>query len=261
VTTEAEGLPVGYAPWSTGAARGFALEEAGAWVASVTAGAATLHEWASLQTVVRELRGRGTVYAIRAPLPGPDGRKEWAVKRYRRGGMLARALGDRYLVASSTRPSRELRASVEARARGVRTPAIVAGAVYRAGWIYRADLVTELVPDATSLAATLFASDAAPGRSLCLSAVGRLVYTLEQRGILHADLNAGNVLTSGTGGQLEAHVIDLDRCVVLPEGARPPVGPMRRRLERSLSKLAKAHGRPLAPEEWTALRTGFEGAR
>jgi len=211
------------------------------------------------------LEGRGTIFVFAAPAPGPDGRAGWALRHYRRGGLVAPLLGDRYLVAGPSRPSIELRASVAARARGVPTPAVVAGLVERGstGVLYRADLVTELVPDARSLRDVLFATATPLGREAAreqspdtheaLRLSGRLVRSLADAGIEHADLNAGNVLLTTR----DAWVIDLDRCRVRSRGRRSAAATMLRRLERSLRKLSRAHARPLSRGEWSALREGW----
>jgi 3-deoxy-D-manno-octulosonic acid kinase len=166
-------------------------------------------------------------------------------------------LGDRYLAGGVSRPLVELRASVAARARGVRTPVVVAGVAYRAGPFYRADLVTELVPDAPSLAELLFGGEPTDRRALLASA-GRLVRELEEARVLHRDLNAGNIVVPPGPEGARPWVLDLDRCRVLPLGERAPRDVMRIRLERSLTKLAERHGRLLTAIEWEALRTGYE---
>ena len=219
--------------------------------------AATLHEWAATRVDAQTMAGRGLVYSFGAPVSGPDARSRWVVRHYRRGGAAASYLGDRYLAVGVTRPEREFGASRVARARGVRTPGVIAGAWYRAGAFYRADVVTELVPDATSLADWLGSRAAdtdGPGAAVvdALTRAGSLVATLAARGVMHADLNAMNVLLAGG----EAWAIDLDRATVT---AGEPVSSvaMARRLERSLRKVTEAAGAPLTEPEWAALRSGY----
>ncbi len=151
---------------------------------------------------------------------------------------------------------RELKASVEARRRGVPTPAVVAGAVYASGLFYRADIATEFIPDAPSLADLLFRS--APSdesnanrvdTETALYLAGRVVRRLEGTRVLHP---------RGGEAEAEAYVIDLDRCNVLPEAARYPHHFMRDRLERSLKKLGEVHSVRLSDAAWQALHDGFE---
>jgi 3-deoxy-D-manno-octulosonic acid kinase len=166
---------------------------------------------------------------------------------------MAAIMRDRHLVGGTERPFLELAASDAARARRIRTPAVIAGAVYRAGPLYRAEIVTEQVPEARTLSDLLWGD--AGGREVALRAAGRAVTGLERARVEHRDLNAGNILL--TEGSV-AWIIDLDRCRVLPEDAEQTIGPMRARLERSLRKLGTLAGRPLSGADWGMLRRGYE---
>ena len=238
---------------------GFVWSAGADWLAAILAGGNTLHGWAAGHDHVVSFTGRGTVHAVPAPTLGPDRRDHWAVRHYRRGGAVARYLDDRYLAAGGdSRPVRELKASVEARKRGVPTPAVVAGATYSAGMFYRADLATELIPDAESLADLLFGnSDSQVDVEKALHVAGKVVRKLEDTRVLHPDVNAGNILLRIHLGEIEAHVIDLDRCNILPQAAPGPHHFMRGRLERSLRKLADRHAVELPDGCWRALRDGF----
>ena len=236
--------------------RAFAWTGAAAWLESVLAEGSTLHGWSGVRAV-ESRSGRGRVHVVDAPLAGPDGAERWAVRHYQRGGAVARLLGDRYWGRARARPERELDASVHARARGIRTPAVVAGAMYRSGasgalGFHRADLVTELVPRARSVAEMLLAADASPG---ALRRAGALARAIHRAGLLHPDLNAENVLLDEGG---EAWVLDLDRARRAPGPTTRGAEAMLARLERSLRKLERAGARPLSAEEWEALRSGFE---
>tara|TARA_B100001750_G_C15450061_1_gene568421 strand:- start:723 stop:1184 length:462 start_codon:yes stop_codon:yes gene_type:complete len=149
--------------------------------------------------------------------------------------------------------------NVEARSRGIPTPRIIAGTAERSGIFYRADLVTEWVPDTTDLTSALFTlSKNLSFQTAALIAAGRLVSLLENKRILHADLNASNILLNKVNGVLAAHVIDLDRCQALSPTARAPVQLMRRRLERSLRKLEERYKDPLDKTLWAALYSSYE---
>jgi 3-deoxy-D-manno-octulosonic acid kinase len=255
-------LPVGYraAPHSAGDA--FACEAAIDWLDAVLDEGPSVYAWAARKQVTVSLAGRGPVYVVTAPVAGPDGRQRWAVRHYRRGGAVGHVVRDWYWGVGRTRPLRELAASLRARDRGVRTPAVVAGVVYRVPGFYRADLVTELVPGARSLVRELFEGAPERGRPpadtatavRALVRAGRMVRSLEQARLLHSDLNAGNVLLDDAG---QAWVIDLDRCRAPTHRDRASGPAMLSRLERSLRKLGTAYGRPLSETEWEALRHGF----
>jgi 3-deoxy-D-manno-octulosonic acid kinase len=240
-----------------GIVRGFAWCPAADWLESVLATGSSLHDWAAAQEHAKPLVGRGPMHAVDAPSTGPDARPRWAVRRYRRGGLASPVLGERYLRSPNTRPLRELDATVEARARGIPAPAVVAGAIYPSGPFYRADLVTELIPHARTLEALIFGSGGSPDASDVLRQAGRLVQRLEQARVLHVDLNAANILLVRGDEASGARVVDFDRCAVLPMGVPEPRGSMRRRLERSLRKLGNRYGRPLTAQEWVALSDGY----
>lgn len=203
--------------------------------------------------------GRGVVHTVPAPTIGPDRGERWVLRHYRRGGAVARYLDDRYLAGGDSRPIRELKASVEARSRGVPTPAVVAGAAYAAGMFYRADIATEFIQNAKSLAHLLFGNgDRQIDVEGTLHIAGRVVRCLEDTHVLHPDVNAGNILVRDHVGVTEAYVIDLDRCNVLARTSFGSPGFMRDRLERSLRKLSALHAVEVSNAGWQALRDGFE---
>jgi hypothetical protein len=115
------------------------------------------------------------------------------------------------------------------------------------------------VPDARTLAVSVFGGEPSADVSAALVAAGSMVRALENARVLHRDLSAGNILLRSEAGVPEPWVLDLDRCVVLPLGGPPPDRAMRERLVRSLTKLGDGHQRPLTAREWDALRSGWEG--
>lgn len=259
-------LPPGYVTVPAGRIRAFALEEAAEVVGGVLSSGDTMSAWGAREAVHVLSGGRGPAYLVEA-----EGQR-WVVRHYRRGGAVAGVLGDRYLAAGTPRPFREAAAAAAARAAGVRTPAVVAGAVYPAGPFYRADLVTAWVEGARPLAEVLAGSGAAKGGPAAasvrppagptavaeaaasppphgaLEAAGGLIAALAAAGLRHADLNAHNVLLRQGNGGLEAWVLDLDRCAVgVPPQAAAAT--MSRRLLRSVEKLVKAKGGGV-PDAW-----------
>ncbi len=232
------------------AARGFARAEAVAWVDQALA------RWGSLDRAARHaddalaLAGRGAVHAVPAP---PGGR--WVVRRYRRGGWVAPVLGDRYLRRGEPRPLVETRASETARARGIATPRVVAAILYPSGLFYRADLVTEWVPDSVDLAVRLFGEPRAPATESLMAEAAAVVSRLAAAGVRHADLNAKNLLVAPDDPP-RLHVLDLDRASVGPPGSLRPAR-MAARLERSLRKFERRTGRPLGRAAWAAYETAL----
>ena len=208
----------------------------------------TLHDWAAALPDRSSFPGRGTVYSVPAPVPGPDGRQRWAVRHYRRGGAMASWLEDRYIRLGRPRPFREIAASATARARSVPTPAVMAGAVYPSGLHYRADLVTEVVPDACTLVDVLHETDGTRGWLEALGAAGRLVEELGEAGVFHVDLNAHNILFE-EGDTDRPWVVDLDRARILGRSSPGVRERMRSRLVRSVVKEGTPTGDPVREGE------------
>jgi 3-deoxy-D-manno-octulosonic acid kinase len=228
-------------------AAAFAAPEVEAWVRGAIERGERLHDAAARQAQAL-LRGRGPVPVV------STSRGQWVVRHYRRGGRAARLLNDRFFRVGLARPLREARASGEVRRRGIPTPRVVGGAVYPGGPFYRADLVTEYVPDAVDLARLLFEEDHdAEERVDVLVGVGRLVARAAVAGVEHADLNARNVLIETLPGGTIPLLLDLDRCRVHPAGLRGEPDVMIERLSRSLRKHAHRSGREITRREWEAL--------
>lgn len=144
--------------------------------------------------------GRGGVAIIATPVG------ECVLRHYRRGGLVAATMGDRYLWtgADRTRPFAEFHLLAEIARLELPGPTVVAARYCRHGLFYAADLITRRIADAQTLAECLGA-----GRldGELAEEVGALVARFHRAGVWHADLNAHNVLV--TPGAL--YLIDFDR--------------------------------------------------
>lgn len=193
--------------------------------------------------------GRGTIAFI------GDGERRWVLRHYRRGGLVAKLLGDRYLWtgATATRAFREWRLLSQLRAAGLPVPAPVAARYERFGLFYRADLVTEELPTRRTLAEAL---QSAPLEAARWRAVGQCVGRLHAHGVQHADLNAHNLLLGSDGA---VYVLDFDRGRIRPRGAWEQA--VLERLQRSLRKVTAGlpPGR-FDAAAWQALLQGHEDA-
>ncbi len=145
--------------------------------------------------------GRGQVTYFDAPFGG------CVLRHYLRGGLVARINADKYVWSGRerTRGFREFRLLAHLHDAGLRVPAPVAARYVRHGLYYRADLITHRIPAACTLAQHLAARDldAALG-----ARVGRVLAGFHAAGAWHADLNAHNVLTDGSGN---VWLLDFDR--------------------------------------------------
>lgn len=223
-------------------------KEASSWLDDALARHDSLHDWAAAQPEVDTHRGRGTVFTVPAPMTGPDGSARWAVRHYRRGGAMERSLVDRYVRVGRSRPLRETRASVAARARGIPTPAVIAGVSYTDGAFYRCDLVTEFVDGGRPLSEVLHRTDGSKEWSDAMRAAGTLIQQLAEAGIYHIDLNAHNIVLPPEEGA-EAWAIDLDRARVLRGPSGTIADRMTARLTRSIVKVGTPTGEPIGFRE------------
>jgi len=193
--------------------------------------------------------GRGG--AFRLTLPGG---LRAVLRRYRRGGAVARLVRETYL-GLVARPFRELAVTTEARRRGVAAPEVLAARV--AGRLaYRGAIVTAEVPGAVTLLEALRHADDGARRRTLAAGAGRVVADMHRAGVWHGDLNLTNLLASaGDPGDLT--ILDFDRARL----ARGPLAPRARlrnlaRLARSLRKL-DPDGRLAAPEDIAAFHAAY----
>lgn len=206
----------------------------------------TLYEAAAATTGARPVAGRGTAYALTTD------KGVWLVRHYRRGGALARLLGDRYLRIGSGRAWRELRVSSEARAAGVPTPEVVVAASYKSGLFARFDIAVAWIEGGVDLAAILFGR-ASPDVQGSVARAAALIETICSRGLRHVDLNLKNILITPAG----AYVLDLDRCRMSGHTREQNASLMQRRFVRSLEKWESRTGISLPAPHRRALIEAF----
>jgi len=171
-------------------------------------------------------RGRGATFSLRASFG------DAVLRRYRRGGAVARVLKDSYVWTGTaqTRPVREFRLLAAAIALDLPVPRPLAAEVRRRRAFYSGDLMMARIDAATTLSARL--NGLADWGALDWPAIGATLGHIHARGFEHADLNAHNLLLDD---QRKVWVIDWDR------GRQRPLGDwtdqVLGRLQRSLRKL------------------------
>jgi 3-deoxy-D-manno-octulosonic acid kinase len=188
-------------------------------------------------------RGQATVFEH-------DGRR-YVLRHYRRGGLVARVNTDRFLWTSEmrARPVREITLTLKLHAAGLPVPLPVAARYERDGLSYRADLITEYLPDTRSLADCLDAGDISLPT---WAAVGRCIRRFHDHGLCHADLNAHNILLRGE----DVLLVDFDRCSRRPPGLWRDANLAR--LRRSLDKLEDARAtRRFDEAQWHCLLAAY----
>jgi len=203
--------------------------------------------WESSNAVVGVAGGRGQTLFLR------NGRTQWVLRHYRRGGLIGRFIQDTYwrLSLRRTRAMREWQLLQTLQKRQLPAPVPVAARVKNSGMTYRADLITQRIEQAEPLSEWL------KEHELPINAwryIGSTIRRFHQAGIYHADLNAHNILLTPAG---KVYLIDFDR----GRQRRPDKRWQRanlQRLQRSLNKLQKQYEIfHFRPEHWQALRHGY----
>jgi tRNA A-37 threonylcarbamoyl transferase component Bud32 len=171
-------------------------------------------------------------------------------RRYLRGGLVRHVVRDLYLLRPE-RPIAELIVTETARAAGCSVAPVLACAVEDVGPFYRGWIVTEEVGGARSLVDVL-AESAATKRDAILVRVGDAIADLYRIGVYHVDLTGHNVLIRPDGQPV---VIDFDRARTAAPYSAVRSRASLRRFRRSLDKLLRGDGEPLAPDEWARVES------
>jgi 3-deoxy-D-manno-octulosonic acid kinase len=185
--------------------------------------------------------GRGTVSLLRTP----EG--DWILRHYRRGGLVARVSTDIYVWTgtNATRSFREWRLLAELHRRGLPVPAPIAAYYERHGVTYRADIITERLPGARTLASTI---ETQPIGIAEWKRVGHTIARFHAAGVHHADLNANNIMLAGDA----VYLLDFDRGRIRARGAweADVIARLKRSLEKINTKQPNAH---FTDADWQAL--------
>lgn len=214
-------------------------------VAEVSARLFSPDHWRAAGRLTREAQGRGAAWFINQG-------SGWVLRHYRRGGLVARLIADRYLWTGleQTRAFREWRLLQALHAQGLPVPRPVAAHVERQGIFYRANLITEAIADTETLAKRL-TREAMPVEAW--QRLGRFLARFSAANVVHADLNAHNVLCRSDG---EFFLIDFDRGRLTGNRAETHRGV--RRLRQSLDKLARLSPKFYFSEaNWKMLITAY----
>ncbi|NBB92524.1 MAG: 3-deoxy-D-manno-octulosonic acid kinase [Gammaproteobacteria bacterium] len=179
--------------------------------------------WRTRGAVLAEFGGRGQALAV-ATDAGPA-----VLRRYFRGGMIARVVREHYLFTAydRSRGFREWRLLARLHGMGLPVPQPLMASCERRGPVYRCALLTRLVENTISLPQAADILEPEHWQRL-----GRVLGRFFRAGVVHPDLNANNLLIDGNG---HWSVIDFDRAHIRDAAVDPER--MLRRLERSLDKL------------------------
>ena len=203
--SESDQTPSGYVRLDGNGYRAVARDVAAAAVAEILS-SGNLHAWASQQPEREEMRGRGIVYAVELPtIPAIP----VVIRRNCHGGLLRGLTGEFFLYP--TRSPLELATALRLAAAGIATPEVIAYAIYpAAGMFARSDVMTRRLPKGDDFPAA-WKKGGKEGRDALLAVLARLLVSLADAGVWHADLNLKNIYISATGADLTAYLLDVDR--------------------------------------------------
>jgi 3-deoxy-D-manno-octulosonic acid kinase len=247
VNTSGIVAPAGYERFNIGETLVVARAAAAHGVRLALGSAPTLHAWAATAPEATGFQGRGTAWGVR--LPG--GAIDVVVRHAHRGGVLRSLRGDRYVWPG--RAPWELETSLRLQEAGVRTPDVVAFALYPAGpGFCRCDVATKRLPHGSEFPTAWAEADVAT-RDQLFVAVGELLRDLAAAGAQHADLNAKNLYLARDVGRWHAWVLDVDRVRFRTPRDAEVAAQNLARLVRSLKKLRGRKTMELGDDDLTRL--------
>lgn len=214
----------------------------------VTDSAFSAEAWVSAEPVTGTFKtgGRGNTLFV------SDGRNEFVLRHYFRGGLVGRLVRDNYVWPGEegNRAFQEWRLLGKLVELGLPVPMPAAARYCRSGFLYKADLMTVRVPGIRSLSDRI---SAAPGERGFWQKLGAGIWRFHRAGVFHADLNVSNVQLNQED---ELWVLDFDRGKLLPAGAWQQRNLAR--FHRSLRKLKQFDPRVhFTQQDWNDFLEGY----
>lgn len=182
--------------------------------------------------------------------------RDMVLRHFHRGGLIGRVNRDLYLRvgAAKSRALREFDLLSEMHSEGLPVPLPVAAQYVPFGPFYRADIITQRIPNARPLQEIL--SDRALSSQLWM-AIGAGVRNLHDHGVFHSDLNCRNIMIDAED---RVWFIDFDKCEKREPGTwmRANLDRLHRSLKKAVAGSLEVHWRE---EDWADLRAGYAAGK
>ena len=177
------------------------------------------------------------------------------LRQYLRGGWAARVSRDRYVFSGfeQSRPVKEYQVLEALSVAGLPVPEPLAAICVRDGRLYSGWLMTRRIMHSVPLADVIGSRRDTPD---LWRETGACIRRFHDFGLVHADLNARNILLAEDG----IHLIDFDRAR-LRKGDSRAFSSNLRRLHRSLEKVWPKASRGRLDPAWIALLGGYDMQR
>lgn len=158
--------------------------------------------WQQNDQVIGIATGRGTTWFVQLQ------QTQGALRHYRRGGLFGKVVADSYWFSGweKTRSYQEFMLLNRLREAGVNVPRPIAARVQKHGLLYKADLLSEKVPNARDLVSILQEN---PISDELYRKIGREIRKMHDAQVNHIDLNIHNILIDD---QEKVWIIDFDKC-------------------------------------------------
>ncbi len=135
----------------------------------------------------QDVNGRGGVHTF------IFGGQDLVLRHYYRGGMISKYIYDSYLWQGlyKSRAMNELQMLSKMQAMSLPVPIPVAAHIQKNGYLYKADIITQLIPQALSCSTILIRNTIS---AEVWQNIGSVIRRFHDKGCNHADLNAHNIL-------------------------------------------------------------------
>ena len=204
--------------------------------------------WKDKEAITGQEAGRGTTWFLRHE------NHDLVLRHYLRGGLISKISRDSYIFKSlqSCRSISEFNILNQLNTLNLPVPVPAAAQVIRRGITYKADLLTQRIPNAKDLVQVLkVAQD-----EVFYQKLGQMIALFHQHGVYHADLNIQNILQDSHN---KFWLIDFDRAKQRKPKQAWQLSNLRR-LKRSFEKEKVRFGIKWKVTDWDTLISAYQKA-